>query len=154
MCRKVFMRDFLPSPAPINIGFLMSLSVLLLLAGRTGWVFRPLDEKKMQEGADYLLGEHDFSSFRAAGCQSKTPIKTVNFIEVERRGRFIKVELKPMPSSTIWLETLWVVWYTLDLAPEILNGWQKCLPPKKRKSRAYIFPFRFISDRSRISRRV
>ena len=48
----------------------------------------------MQEGADYLLGEHDFSSFRAAGYQSKTPIKTVNFIEVERRGRFIKVELQ------------------------------------------------------------
>ncbi len=65
-----------------------------LLAGRTGWVFRPLDEEKMQEGANYLLGEHDFSSFRAAGCQSKTPIKTVNFINIERRGRFIKVELQ------------------------------------------------------------
>ncbi len=65
-----------------------------LLAGRTGWVFRPLDVEKMQQGADYLLGEHDFSSFRAAGCQSKTPVKTIHHIRLERRGRLIKVELK------------------------------------------------------------
>lgn len=41
-----------------------------------------------------LLGEHDFSSFRAVGCQSKTPVKTIEFLNVERRGRMIRVHIK------------------------------------------------------------
>lgn len=44
---------------------------------RVGWVFRPLNLTSMQAGAQYLLGTHDFSSFRAAQCQSPTPIKTL-----------------------------------------------------------------------------
>ncbi len=65
-----------------------------LLAGRTGWVFRPLDEGKMREAAKCLLGTHDFSSFRAAGCQSKTPVKTIEFLTVERFGRLIRINVK------------------------------------------------------------
>lgn len=60
-----------------------------LLDGRTGWVFRPLDAESMQLGADYLLGTHDFTSFRASGCQSKTPVKTVASAKVKRFGRLI-----------------------------------------------------------------
>lgn len=55
-------------------------------AGRVGWVFRPLQETAMRAGAQYLLGEHDFSSFRAAGCQAKTPVKTLRRIDITRRG--------------------------------------------------------------------
>ncbi len=55
-------------------------------AGRVGWVFRPLDGDAMREAAAMLLGEHDFSSFRAAACQAKTPVKTVNRIAISRRG--------------------------------------------------------------------
>lgn len=65
-----------------------------ILAGRTGWVFRPLDEEKMQEAGQYLLGEHDFSSFRAAGCQSKTPVKNIEFLNVSRRERLLKIHIK------------------------------------------------------------
>lgn len=65
-----------------------------LLAGRTGWVFRPLDEKKMHEAAQCLIGEHDFSSFRATGCQSKTPVKNIEFVQVHRFGRLIQVKIK------------------------------------------------------------
>lgn len=46
-------------------------------AGRVGWTFLPLDGQAMRQGAAYLLGEHDFSSFRAAACQSHTPVKTM-----------------------------------------------------------------------------
>ncbi len=55
-------------------------------AGRVGWVFRPLDGDAMREAAAMLLGEHDFSSFRAAACQAKTPVKSVNRIAISRRG--------------------------------------------------------------------
>ena len=54
-------------------------------AGRVGWVYRPLDGEKMRQAANYLLGEHDFSSFRAAQCQAKSPIKTIQQIDVVQR---------------------------------------------------------------------
>lgn len=59
-----------------------------LEAGRVGWVFLPLDQQAMQQAAAYLLGEHDFSSFRAAACQALSPVKTLQKIEVERRGAY------------------------------------------------------------------
>ncbi len=65
-----------------------------LLAGRTGWVFRPLDAQKMEESTQYLIGKHDFTSFRAAGCQSKTPTKTIEKIKVERFGRLLRIQVK------------------------------------------------------------
>ncbi|SDM17948.1 tRNA pseudouridine38-40 synthase [Oryzisolibacter propanilivorax] len=55
-------------------------------AGRVGWVFRPLDEAAMRAAVQHLLGEHDFSSFRAAGCQARTPVKTLRRIDISRRG--------------------------------------------------------------------
>lgn len=56
---------------------------------RATWDYRPLDEQRMQAAGNLLLGEHDFSSFRAAECQSKTPVKTINRLQLERRGQFI-----------------------------------------------------------------
>ena len=55
-------------------------------AGRVGWAFHPLDGDAMRQAAAYLLGEHDFTSFRAAACQSPTPVKTVRRIDITRRG--------------------------------------------------------------------
>ncbi|WP_040436502.1 tRNA pseudouridine(38-40) synthase TruA [Melaminivora alkalimesophila] len=55
-------------------------------AGRVGWVFRALDGQAMREAARHLIGEHDFSSFRAAGCQARTPVKTVRRIDILQRG--------------------------------------------------------------------
>ena len=55
-------------------------------AGRVGWVYRPLNEDAMHQAAQCLLGEHDFSSFRAAQCQAKTPIKTIKRIDITRRA--------------------------------------------------------------------
>ena len=52
---------------------------------RVGWVFRPLNLERMQRAAQTLLGTHDFSSFRAAQCQSPTPIKTLLQADVSER---------------------------------------------------------------------
>lgn len=62
--------------------------------GRTGWAFRPLDEARMREGARYLLGEHDFTSFRAAECQAATPVRTVTRLEVARVGSLVGVKIE------------------------------------------------------------
>ncbi|HSM21100.1 MAG TPA: tRNA pseudouridine(38-40) synthase TruA [Rubrivivax sp.] len=56
--------------------------------GLVGWVFRPLDGQAMRAAAAQVVGEHDFSSFRAAGCQSPTPVKTLRSLQISRRGEY------------------------------------------------------------------
>ena len=55
-------------------------------AGRVGWVYRPLDGEAMRKAALHLMGEHDFSSFRAAQCQARSPVKTIIRIEISQRA--------------------------------------------------------------------
>ena len=57
------------------------------------WCFNPLDEVKMQEAADHLIGNHDFSSFRAQGCQSKSPQRIMHFLRVVRENDRVIIEL-------------------------------------------------------------
>jgi tRNA pseudouridine38-40 synthase len=65
-----------------------------LLAGKAGWTFRPLDVGLMQQGADHLIGMHDFSSFRAVECQAKSPVRTMESLQVRRHGDMIVFTLK------------------------------------------------------------
>jgi len=65
-----------------------------LEAGRVGWSFRPLDEAAMRQGAQHLLGEHDFSSFRASACQALSPVKTLNRIGITRCGPYWRFEFE------------------------------------------------------------
>lgn len=65
-----------------------------LLAKRAGWVFRPLDVERMREGARHLIGTHDFSSFRASGCQANTPVKDMHEVNIERHGDIIVFTLR------------------------------------------------------------
>lgn len=51
----------------------------------------PLNEHLMQQAASYLIGFHDFTSFRDAECQSKSPLKTIDEINIERLGEEIKI---------------------------------------------------------------
>lgn len=51
-------------------------------ASKVGWTFSALDGEAMRQAASYLIGEHDFTSFRAAACQSLTPIKTLSAIHI------------------------------------------------------------------------
>jgi tRNA pseudouridine38-40 synthase len=62
--------------------------------GRVGWAFRPLDLDAMQQAAQYLLGEHDFTSFRASACQALSPIKTIERIEISKRGAYWRFEFE------------------------------------------------------------
>lgn len=61
--------------------------------GKAGWFHQMLDVQKMQQGANFLLGEHDFSAFRAAECQAKSPVKTMSRIALHEDGELIVVEL-------------------------------------------------------------
>ena len=63
-------------------------------AGRVGWVFRRLDGNAMQAAAALLIGQHDFSSFRASACQAKSPIKTMTRVDISRRGAYWRFEFE------------------------------------------------------------
>ena len=65
-----------------------------LMKGKAGWVFRPCDAQKMHEAAQCLIGEHDFTSFRASECQAKTPVRQMHEITVCRTGRMIGIRLR------------------------------------------------------------
>lgn len=53
------------------------------------WQCLPLDEVKMRAAARYLVGEHDFTSYRAVHCQAKNPVRTVDQLDIERRGELV-----------------------------------------------------------------
>lgn len=63
-------------------------------SGRVGWVMRPLNQEAMQEASRYLVGEHDFSSFRAAACQALSAVKDLRAIEISRRGAYWRFEFE------------------------------------------------------------
>lgn len=64
-----------------------------VLAGRVTWCHRALDEKRMQEAARLLEGEHDFTSFRALACQSKSPVRYVHAVDVSRCGDYVYIDV-------------------------------------------------------------
>jgi tRNA pseudouridine38-40 synthase len=63
-------------------------------AGRVGWVFRPLDETAMRQAAAHLVGQHDFSSFRASACQARSPVKTMTRVDIARRGAYWRFDFE------------------------------------------------------------
>ena len=62
--------------------------------GRVGWVYRALDAQAMNDAAKRLLGEHDFSSFRASSCQALSPVKNMLRINITRRGAYWRFEFE------------------------------------------------------------
>lgn len=60
---------------------------------RVCWVHRPFDIERMQRAAAHLIGEHDFSAFRAAECQSRTPIRRLESLTVTRSDDHVLIDV-------------------------------------------------------------
>ena len=60
-----------------------------ILRGRVGWYHRPLDVARMNEALPALVGEHDFSAFRDAQCQAKSPVRDLVEARIERSGAMV-----------------------------------------------------------------
>jgi tRNA pseudouridine38-40 synthase len=63
-------------------------------AGLVGWTFKPLEQAAMLRAASHLVGEHDFSSFRASACQALSPVKTLQRIDISRQGAYWRFEFE------------------------------------------------------------
>lgn len=64
-----------------------------LFARRVTWVHRTLDADRMNEAGQALVGTHDFSSFRALGCQAKGPVRTISRLQVVRSGDVVELQV-------------------------------------------------------------
>ncbi|HUR42556.1 MAG TPA: tRNA pseudouridine(38-40) synthase TruA [Aestuariivirga sp.] len=62
-----------------------------LYKGKVWWLPMELDTGAMHEAAQFLLGKHDFTTFRAAACQAQSPIKTLDRLDVARHGELIEI---------------------------------------------------------------
>jgi tRNA pseudouridine38-40 synthase len=64
-----------------------------LLRSNVTWQYRPLDHRLMHEASQFLLGEQDFTSFRSVECQSKTPFRRIDRLNVTRNGDLIIIDI-------------------------------------------------------------
>lgn len=60
---------------------------------RAWWIHQDLDHERMHEAAQALLGEHDFSAFRAAGCQASGPVREITSIRICRDGDWVLLDV-------------------------------------------------------------
>jgi tRNA pseudouridine38-40 synthase len=84
-----------------------------LLAGKVGWVHGELDLAAMQAGASHLQGTHDFSAFRAAECQARSPIRDLRQVSVQQQGpwclfefranAFLHHQVRNMVGALVWV---------------------------------------------------
>jgi tRNA pseudouridine38-40 synthase len=65
-----------------------------LLSTRVTWHYYPLDVDKMREAAQFLLGEHDFTSLRSSECSAKSGVRTIKEVSIVREGDFITFEIE------------------------------------------------------------
>ena len=65
-----------------------------IMSRKITWEYRPLDESRMQQAADCLKGEHDFSSYRAVDCQANSPVRTIRRLDITRRAETITIEIE------------------------------------------------------------
>ncbi len=63
------------------------------LAGKVIWQYRPLDASRMAAAAQYLIGEHDFTSYRALACQAKSPLRSMYSLDISRSGEFVYLDV-------------------------------------------------------------
>lgn len=65
-----------------------------IMRDRTVRVKPPLDIELMHEAGQYLVGKHDFSSFRGSGCQANHPVRTIIFLNISRDGNIVNIDIK------------------------------------------------------------
>ena len=107
---------------------------LALERGRAWRVPRPLDVAAMQAAAQRLIGQHDFTTFRSTECQAKSPVKTLDRLDVARAGDEMRVlavgALVPAPSGALHGRLAGAWWARANGAPTILpRRWPRATAP-------------------------
>ncbi|MDQ7089474.1 MAG: tRNA pseudouridine(38-40) synthase TruA [Methylococcales bacterium] len=97
------------------------------------WCYEPLATEKMQLAANALLGHHDFSSFRAQGCQSKSPLRLMHFIDVYREGEQVIIDLSANAFLHHMVRNIAGVLMAIGMGKEPIEWTQHLLEVKDRQ---------------------
>jgi tRNA pseudouridine38-40 synthase len=97
------------------------------------WCHFPLDASKMHEASQVLLGKHDFSSFRAVGCQSKSPVRTIEHISVKRYGHILLLDVQGNAFLHHMVRNIAGVLMTIGSGREPLSWCAEVLAKKDRR---------------------
>ncbi|MGR9088573.1 MAG: tRNA pseudouridine(38-40) synthase TruA [Gammaproteobacteria bacterium] len=100
---------------------------------QTTWCYPPLSAESMHEAAQHLLGHHDFSSFRAQGCQSKSPFRQVHFIDVRRQGEQVIIDISANAFLHHMVRNIAGVLMEIGAGKQPTNWTEKLLEIKNRK---------------------
>ena len=104
-----------------------------ILSQGVTWTHKSLSVARMQKSAKCLLGEHDFSGFRAQGCQANTPVRTISKLDVSAHGRFIIIDVMANAFLYHMIRNIAGVLMSIG-ASEADTGWcQEVLESKDRK---------------------
>jgi tRNA pseudouridine38-40 synthase len=103
-----------------------------LFQSQLSWQCRPLDHKLMGQAAQYLLGEHDFTSYRAVGCQSKSPRRRIARLDVKRQGDLIIIDVKANAFLHHMVRNIVGVLISIGLGKHEVEWTQELLEAKNR----------------------
>jgi tRNA pseudouridine38-40 synthase len=101
--------------------------------GRVTWCYNPLDADKMHQAAQYLIGNHDFSSFRAQGCQSKSPWRIMHFIDVYRQGDQVIMDISANAFLHHMVRNIAGVLMAIGMGKQSVDWTRELLEVKSRK---------------------
>jgi len=110
-----------------------------LEAGRVGWVYRPLDAQAIQTASAHLIGEHDFTSFRASSCQALSPVKQLTLIDIHRHGPYWRVEFEGNAFLHHMIRNIMGCLVTIGQGFESPEWMQQVLLARSRKAAAPTF---------------
>ena len=96
----------------------------------------PLDEKLMQAATDCLLGEQDFTSFRAVHCQAKTPHRFIHYVKVSRQNDYVIIDIKANAFLHHMVRNIAGSLITIGLGENPVNWMQQVLAAKDRTKAA------------------
>lgn len=100
---------------------------------RAWWVHQPLDEQRMQIASQQLLGKHDFSSFRAAGCGAATPVREITSIALCRTGGWLTLTISADAFLQHMVRNITGSLVTIGLGEESIEWLAAVLAARNRK---------------------
>jgi tRNA pseudouridine38-40 synthase len=107
--------------------------------GRVGWSHLPLNLQAMQKAAQLLLGENDFSSFRAAQCQSLSPVKTLLRADISQRGAYFRFDFEANAFLHHMIRNLMGCLLTIGRGDQPISWASEVLAARKREFSAPTF---------------
>ncbi len=104
------------------------------------WIYQSLDFKNMEKASKFLLGKHDFSSFRSSECQASSPIKTISRFDFKRTGEFLVIEIEANGFLHHMVRNIVGCLYEVGRGVESKEWLQTVLVSKNRRNAARTLP--------------